>query len=332
VNTGNVTDQYTFNFGQPPPAGWSVGVYYNNALLSVTPPIPAGGTFPQFPNSLQLRITSPTQGATPQNFILNIISNGSGSAPTGDSLRASVNPVSPATASLRVEKGGDIPDFIQVYPGNTKVGMLQLEMTADANGNDVRLKGLSIYARGTGNDAYPNLLVKLWRDTNSDGIPDGTTPLASGFYTNDDGVADLTLAMGEVIPKGTTRAYVVTYDFASTLARAGVAGAPISGATTHNGNPGGLALFFALALVAGLGWSIRRRSLLTIALVLLTVVGLFTSCGGGGGGGPAAPSLQFYFRLLSNADVRAEDAVTTSPAEITLVAPPIQSATATLVR
>ncbi len=330
VNTGNVNDLYTFNFLGSPPPGWAVGVYYNNVLLGQTPVIPPGSSFPQFPNSLQLRITSPTSASAIQTFILNMVSSGDGTK--ADSLRALVNPVSPATASLKVEKGGVIPEFIQVYPGNMKVSMLQLKMTADPTGNDIRLKGLSLFAQGTGNDAYPNILVKLWTDTDGDGKPNGTTPLATGYYANDNGIADLTLAVSEVIPKGTTRTYVVTYDFASNLsASAGVIGAPISGATSHTGKAGGLPLLFALTLVAGLGLGFRRRSLLATALVLLVAVGLFTSCNGGGGAGPSLPPLQFWARITSNFDVRAEDAVTSSPAEVIVVAPPIESAKATLV-
>ena len=116
------------------------------------------------------------------------------------------------------------------------------------------LQALSLSASGTGNDLLDITGVKIYVDSNGNGVVDaGETALAQGTFNGNDGAAALTLAAPRVFAANSTTKLLVTLDFNSSLAQ-----------TSFK-----LALG-SLALVLLLGWRAKKR-LAVVGLLALTV-------------------------------------------------------------
>jgi hypothetical protein len=164
--------------------------------------------------------------------------------------------------------------------------MLQFVVKASQSEGE-RIEGLSLKAEGDGDDRNDILSVKVWVDSNGNGkADDGGSPIAQGVFPANDGSVTFLLPYPRTIPPGQSETYLVTYDFAQTLAFAlgseffTLPSAPLSGSR--------FPLPFVLLALAFLPVVAIRR-LRYPAMVLLLTTGLLwlTSCGGGGGGAPA---------------------------------------------
>jgi subtilisin family serine protease len=93
--------------------------------------------------------------------------------------------------------------------------MLQLRLAAQGGlpAENIRVKSISLSASGTGDDLADISSVKLWLDTNRDGIVQspGDTLLASGTYDADNGCARLVPAGGYVLNNGMPTDFIISY-------------------------------------------------------------------------------------------------------------------------
>lgn len=121
-------------------------------------------------------------------------------ATVGGALTAAIGAASPAAGTAQ--------------PGTTRVPMLQLTLGASAEAVD--LTSLRFAALGSGHEPLHVDRAELWHDVNNNGLADaGDAPLGSpATYTQDDGTVSFALA--ERLPAGTSRSWLLTYDFTAT--------------------------------------------------------------------------------------------------------------------
>jgi len=168
-------------------------------------------------------------------------------------LNAPTPPAPPAAPPASLSKPVTSPASLNANKGSSNVGALTLELGVGAS-STVTLQALSLSASGTGNDLLDIAGVKIYVDSNGNGVVDaGETALTQGTFDGNDGAAALTLAAPRVFAANSTTKLLVTLDFNSSLAQ-----------TSFK-----LALG-SLALVLLLGWRSKKR-LAVVGLLALTV-------------------------------------------------------------
>lgn len=76
----------------------------------------------------------------------------------------------------------------------------------------IRLNGMGLIANGTGNDTGGISFVKLFEDSNANGIYNpGENILADGKYGKDNGIVQLSIPNGYLIPTNTTAYFLIVY-------------------------------------------------------------------------------------------------------------------------
>lgn len=184
---------------------------------------------------------------------------------------------------------------------DVNVPMLQFVVRASQS-EGVRMEGLSLQARGDGDDRNDVLWVKVWVDANGNGrADDGGSPIAQGVFPANDGTLSFTLASPRTVSQGQSEVYLITYDFAQTLAFSTgrpLVGSPAKGVPVRNIPY--LLMAAGFLLLSLLGFRRLRGLTLFFTLTLLTL-SLFSACGGGG----SAPALiRSYYVTLTGITVR----------------------------
>ncbi|MGH8103213.1 MAG: Ig-like domain-containing protein [bacterium] len=215
----------------------------------------------------------------------------------GNSADSAPNSFTVSQGALGLSKGANSPPAsTTALKGQTDRPMLQLAMTA-LPVEDVHATRIQLTASGDGNDVSDISSVKVWLDANGNGQKDaGDSLLGSGTYTANNGAA--AIALNRTITKGTSESWLVTYDVASTIARA---------PETRDRKGLWLATLFAiplLLLVLPVGLSRRAVRFLCLMALIGSMLSL-TTCGGGGGGGPAAILRTYIASLAAPAAVTA---------------------------
>ncbi len=195
------------------------------------------------------------------------------------------------TGSLAVARGpATLPTSAQ--KNQTKVAVLQFRVNAGV-AEGVKVEGFTLQAGGDGNDQTDILAVRLFVDSNADGaIGEGDTELWSGQYSADNGTAivDLTSAT-RTIPANGAETYLVTYDFAQTLASSSL---PLQNKSA--GLPHLPLWYLATALLFFALTGIKRLRSFLLILLLATGILWLSSCGGGG---PAPAITRSYQATLT---------------------------------
>lgn len=115
--------------------------------------------------------------------------------------------------ALTVAVGASNPGPGTAQPGTSDVPLLQLTLGASAEPIDIT--ALRFSAVGSGTETTHVLRAELWHDVNQNGLADaGDVALGSpATFAQDDGT--ITFGVAERIPAGTTRTWLLTYDFSA---------------------------------------------------------------------------------------------------------------------
>ncbi|HVZ79369.1 MAG TPA: glycoside hydrolase family 9 protein [bacterium] len=203
--TGTPTDSPTGTL--TPPAPTATPTHSPTATRTLTPTLTATATNSPSPTS------SPTKTQTPTN-----------TPTTGPVLQVSAGPAAP-------------PDSNQA-PGAPQVPVMQVQLQ-NLTGGPTTVGQISLTASGTGNDQTGITSVKVYLDSNGNGIVDGgDSLLASGTYPANDGT--LTVGLSDVLPGSATQDLLIVLDISSS-APSGTYQTSLTGVVVTTGSGSGTA-------------------------------------------------------------------------------------------
>lgn len=185
-------------------------------------------------------------------------------------LAGVINPPPPGS-NVTAALGSGNTASTTALKGTSDVAAVQISVTPPSGSSSTAfaLTGLSLQASGSGNDQLDIVAVKLYPDSNGNGIVDANEKslmIASGSFNANDGSAILSFA-----PTGLLngRTYVVAVDLNSQLA----------------------SVMSTLGLVGMIGLSscgLSRRRKSALAMLFVGAALALSNCGGGGGSGGSA--------------------------------------------
>lgn len=223
-----------------------------------------GNPNPGYTNDFNRNFTG-CSSAEPDHRICQILADGD--RELSSTMVAATTPPPAPPVTLAAAPGPAAPADVTVDKGRTGVVLMQFLLTP-ANGA-VRLGALTLQASGSGRDDLDLTELRVYQDSNANGMADAGEPLLTrGGLAADNGTVRLVLGTPLAVTQAT--ALLVVADINSTVHSAAAA------------TVGGVVL-----ALAGLGAvRVRRQRGLLPALAALTL--LLAACGGGGGGEPAA--------------------------------------------
>ena len=123
-------------------------------------------------------------------------------------------PCRAANVQVAVALGGNSPISQPVVKGTSNAPMLQFSLNP---ASPQTLNSITLKASGTGNEQVDVTAVKLFVDTNANGIIDGPdVQLAAGAFATNDGTVTLSINPPDTVTGPTS--FLVTYDFNTTIA------------------------------------------------------------------------------------------------------------------
>ena len=123
-------------------------------------------------------------------------------------------PCRAANVQVAVALGGNSPISQPVVKGTSNAPMLQFSLNP---ASPQTLNSITLKASGTGNEQVDVTAVKLFVDTNANGIIDGPdVQLAAGAFATNDGTVTLSINPPYTVTGPTS--FLVTYDFNTTIA------------------------------------------------------------------------------------------------------------------
>lgn len=206
------------------------------------------------------------------------------------------------------------------FPGHPSfVPLLQFRITSGPS-EGIKIEGFTLQASGTGNDQTDILAVRLFLDANSDGtVGQNDIELWRGNFSADNGTATISIPP-RIIPPNASETYLVTYDFAQTIAFQGIQHMPRFARLQHENKSQPIPLSryplfpFALCLILAIfSTGNKRFHALFAFLLLLSTFWFLTSCGGGGGAVPV--ETRTYQATLTS--ITAKGAITNTNVSVT---------------
>lgn len=181
-----------------------------------------------------------------------------------DGLSSILTYAEPWVANFEVLAGASLPDRY-VQPGESQVPIASFAFTAHGP-VPVQVNAFTLRAAGTGSEPAAVSAVKLWLDTDKDGLVGvGDALLAEGGYTADDGTIGFTTGTALTLNQFDTTHVLVTYDLEAAIPTGktftcslAVADIDAETADTHQ----------AIDPTAPAGQAIAGRTLTTAELVL----------------------------------------------------------------
>ncbi|MHA2620993.1 MAG: DUF7619 domain-containing protein [bacterium JZ-2024 1] len=222
------------------------------------------------------------------------------------------------TGEVSVTRGtAQLPTTAQ--KGATNVPLLQFRITSGPS-EGIKIEGFTLQASGTGNDQTDILAVRLFLDANSDGtVGQNDIELWRGNFSADNGTATISIPP-RTIPPNASETYLVTYDFAQTIAFQGIQHMPRFARLQHENKSQPIPLSryplfpFALCLILAIfSTGNKRFHALFSFLLLLSTFWFLTSCGGGRG--PAPAETRSYRATLTS--ITAKGAITNTNVSVT---------------
>ncbi|MHA2610610.1 MAG: DUF2341 domain-containing protein [bacterium JZ-2024 1] len=282
LNNGNLPSSYRIVWNTPP--GWTVVLITPQPQPSgfVTPPVAPGSRL-DYLLSIQ-----PPPLVTHTRIVVTVNSTSDPGA-----LDSVLLELSGAVTGANVFRGPRSPiGDVNTLPGTTNLPVLQVGIQANPMGFDIKIQEMTVRFQGSGNFSRDIAKVKIWADSDNNGIPDGVSPLAISTVSPTEPKATLRFSSPPTISTQSPSYFIITLDFASFITRNRYMPLPY------------LAVLLLFAVT-----SLRFRRGAGIFLLLVLFISVFLTCRG------AAPTPEqitwSYQVMLSNAsDIVAVDAQT----------------------